>query len=41
MMKWREMGYFKKIGIRLIPSLPLIVLIVAAIVAVYHIKVYW
>ncbi len=35
------MDDLKRIGIKAIPYLPFIVLGLAVIVAVYHIKVYW
>jgi len=35
------MDDLKRIGIKAIPYLPVIVLGLAVIVAVYHIKVYW
>ncbi len=35
------MGKFRMMGIKLLPILPFVVLAVAVIVAIYHIKVYW
>lgn len=32
---------WKRLGLRLIPFLPFIILIIAVLVAVYHVKVYW
>ncbi len=35
------MRNFKKVGRRLIPFLPFVILAVAILVAIYHIKIYW
>lgn len=35
------MRKLKEIGLQLIPFLPFLILAVAIVVAIYHIKVYW
>jgi len=35
------MADLKKIGLQLIPLLPFIILVLAVIVAIYHINAYW
>lgn len=35
------MGYLKRTGLRLLPFLPFIILLLAVAVAIYHIEAYW
>ncbi len=35
------MGNFARIGLQLMPFLPFVILLIAVLVAFYHIRVYW